>query len=332
MPPATPSPPVEIEPERAAAVQQLLLAWFDRLGRDLPWRSTRDPYAILVSEVMLQQTQVDRVIPRWYAWLDRFPTLQALAAASRSDVIRAWQGLGYNLRAVRLHEIARQAVERFGGCLPGTLDGLLALKGIGHYTAGAVACFAYGQPVALVDTNVRRVLGRVFLGLPLAGPEQERAVVEVAEQTLPAGEAYAWNQALMDLGARICTVHRPACLVCPLATACAAAPWMSAWPEQRRQRLREARATYATAQRRQSEESRYYRGRLVDAVRALEPGETASLGELAPRVGEGAARGLGGPDLAWLAGLARKLAADGLLSLRGDLAGDPAALRVTLPE
>src|ERR1051326_807312 len=145
-----------------ARVQAALVAWYRRQARDLPWRHTRDPYAILVSEVMLQQTQVERVIPKWHAWLARFPTLDDLASAPRSEAIRAWQGLGYNLRAVRLHAIATQAVAEFGGELPRSVEGLMQLKGIGRYTAGAVACFAYEQPVAMVDTNVRRVLSRVF--------------------------------------------------------------------------------------------------------------------------------------------------------------------------
>src|SRR5919202_6221608 len=126
------------DPRAVAAVQRRLLEWYAANARDLPWRRTRDPYAILVAEVMLQQTQVDRVIPRWHAWLERFPDFAALAAASRADAVRAWQGLGYNLRAVRLHAIACQVVAEHGGRLPRTLDGLLALKGIGRYTAGAV--------------------------------------------------------------------------------------------------------------------------------------------------------------------------------------------------
>src|SRR5262249_14231695 len=147
---------------RVARVQERLVAWYRKHARDLPWRRTRDPYAILVAEVMLQQTQVDRVIPKWHAWLERFPTLGDLAGAPRSEAIRAWQGLGYNLRAVRLHEIACQVVAEHGGTLPRNVAGLRALKGIGRYTAAAVACFAYEQPVAMVDTNVRRVLSRVF--------------------------------------------------------------------------------------------------------------------------------------------------------------------------
>src|SRR5919199_971616 len=134
---------VRLPEQKVRAVQAAVLAWYRQGHRDLPWRRTRDPYAILVSEVMLQQTQVERVLPKYVAWMERYPTLAALAAASRAEVIRSWAPLGYNLRAVRLHEIARQAVEQHGGRLPETMEGLLALKGIGRDTAGAVACFAF---------------------------------------------------------------------------------------------------------------------------------------------------------------------------------------------
>jgi A/G-specific adenine glycosylase len=207
--------------DRPRLVRDALLDWYRKHGRNLPWRHTRDPYAVLVSEVMLQQTQVERVLPKWHAWLGQFPTLEALAAASRADVIRAWSGLGYNLRAVRLHEIAKQALERFGGALPGTLPELLALKGIGRYTAGAVLCFAFEQPVAMVDTNVRRVLGRVFWGQPEAGADQARAIQRLADEVLSRDEPFAWNQALMDLGARYCTARRPRCHECPVCASCA---------------------------------------------------------------------------------------------------------------
>ncbi|HUY77131.1 MAG TPA: hypothetical protein VMV29_10195 [Ktedonobacterales bacterium] len=175
--------------ERRAQAHALLLAWYARDGRaTLPWRHTRDPYAVLVSEMMLQQTQVERVLPKYQAFLARFPTLSALAAAPTSEVIKEWAGLGYNLRAVRLHGIAQQAMER-GGALPDTLDGLLSLKGIGRYTAGAVACFGLGLPVATVDTNIRRVLWRVFQGIePATWPTGEpatRAILTLAEWALP---------------------------------------------------------------------------------------------------------------------------------------------------
>src|ERR1051326_1508665 len=196
-----------------ARVQAGPVAWYRQQARDLPWRHTRDPYAILVSEVMLQQTQVDRVIPKWFAWLARFPTLADLASEPRAQAIRAWQGLGYNLRAVRLHAIAAQAVAEFGGELPRNVTGLMRLKGIGRYTAAAVACFAYEQPVAMVDTNVRRVLSRVFAVDPTR-------VEAMAQLVVPTAEAYVWNQALRALGAPRCPPRQPLCLVCPLLSEC----------------------------------------------------------------------------------------------------------------
>ncbi len=172
-------------------MDRLLLDWFGESGRDLPWRRTRDPYAILVSEVMAQQTQVDRVVPRWEAWLRRWPTVESLAAASPADVIREWQGLGYNRRALNLHRAAQQVAAH------GWPDDLTELPGVGRYTADAVACFALGRDVLPVDVNVRRV--------------QERT-----------GHAFAARsaQALMDLGATVCLARIPRCDVCPLAAGC----------------------------------------------------------------------------------------------------------------
>ena len=229
--PTSPPDTLAATPEdeaRRERVHVALLAWYAAAGRDLPWRHTRDPYAVLVSEIMLQQTQVERVLPKYRELVERFPTLAALAAAPTAEVIRAWAPLGYNVRAVRLREIAVQAVERFGGALPPTLEGLLGLKGIGRYTAGAVACFAFGLPVATVDTNIRRVLWRVFRGVEPAewpaGQAAARAWLALAEWALPGDPAgaYDWQQALMDLGATICAGRRPACERCPLAAECAA--------------------------------------------------------------------------------------------------------------
>lgn len=176
-----------------AQAQTLLLAWYAQAGRDLPWRHTRDPYAILVSEIMLQQTQVERVLPKYYEFLRLFPTLAVLAEAPAADVIRAWAPLGYNVRAIRLRDIARQAVAEYDGRLPSTLDELLKLKGIGRYTAGAIACFAFGLPVATVDTNIRRVLWRLFRGIEPAewptGQAASRAHLALAGWALPAERA-----------------------------------------------------------------------------------------------------------------------------------------------
>jgi A/G-specific adenine glycosylase len=172
-------------------VRDLLLTWFRDNGRDLPWRRTNDPYAILVSEVMLQQTQVERVVPRWHAWLDRWPTVASLAAATPGDAIREWQGLGYNRRALNLHRAARSVARG------GWPDDLTELPGVGPYTAAAVAAFGFGRPVLPVDVNVRRV--------------QERT-----------GETFdpECAQALMDLGATICLARVPRCGICPLARVC----------------------------------------------------------------------------------------------------------------
>lgn len=188
---------------RAEAMQDAVLAWYSQNGRDLPWRRTRDPYAILVSEVMLQQTQVSRVVPRYQEWLKRWPTAEALAAAQLADVIRAWDGLGYNRRAVNLHRCAAIVAER--GSFPREPSQLEKLPGIGPYTAAAVACFAFGAQVAAPDTNARRVLGRAFGD---------------ADTPPPGGRAYEWNQALFDLGREVCIARRPRCDICPLATGC----------------------------------------------------------------------------------------------------------------
>jgi A/G-specific adenine glycosylase len=183
-------------------MDERLLAWYAANGRDLPWRRTRDPYAILVSEVMLQQTQVPRIVPRYEEWLERWPTAEALAAATPADVIRAWAGLGYNRRAVNLHRCAQRVAE-LGG-FPREPAELRKLPGIGPYTAAAIACFAFGAQVAAPDTNAVRVLER--LGRPGAAP--------------PEGRAYEWNQALFDLGREVCIARRPRCGQCPLADGC----------------------------------------------------------------------------------------------------------------
>ena len=184
-------------------LQASLLAWFGQNGRDLPWRRTRDPYAILVSEIMLQQTQVSRVVERWTAWLERWPTVDDLAGASAADVVRAWSGLGYNRRAINLQRAARAVAD--AGAFPRTVAGLRELPGIGPYTASAIACFAFGEQLTTVDVNVRRVLGRA-LGREDAPP--------------PPGQAWEWNQALFDLGATICLARVPRCEQCPLAARC----------------------------------------------------------------------------------------------------------------
>jgi A/G-specific adenine glycosylase len=210
-----------IEPKILATFQQELLAWYEREGRDLPWRKTEDPYAILVSEIMLQQTQVRTVIPYYHRFLEQYPTLEALAAAPLEEVKAITDPLGYKVRGERLKRIAETAVEYYGGTLPATEAELLALPGIGRYTAGAVRSFAFRHDAPILDTNVLRLVVRVF------DPPREgggalllRRLWALAEAIIPAGKGYLFNQALMDFGAQVCTARRPICLFCPLRPIC----------------------------------------------------------------------------------------------------------------
>jgi A/G-specific adenine glycosylase len=191
-------------------VEERLLEWYRANGRDLPWRRTRDPYAILVSEVMAQQTQVDRVVPRWERWLERWPTVESLAAASTADVIREWQGLGYNRRALALHHAAQQVAAH------GWPDDLTDLPGVGRYTAAAVAAQCDDADMIGIEVNVRRVCERVH-GARLSTTEAETAAVEIAAPRRGRDRLLA----LMDVGATICTARNPACDCCPIARDCA---------------------------------------------------------------------------------------------------------------
>ncbi|MEK6985945.1 MAG: A/G-specific adenine glycosylase [Candidatus Thermoplasmatota archaeon] len=199
-----------------------LLAWYRRTRRDLPWRQTSDPYAILVSEVMLQQTRVEVATPYFLRWMERFPTLQALAAADEQEVMAAWAGLGYYQRARNLQALAKQVVAKHGGRLPDAFAKLLELPGIGPYTAGAVASIAFGKRVPCVDGNVVRVASRI---LALRGPDSpalRRRIEAAAASWVPERAPGDWNQALMELGATVCLPRNPRCEECPVAAACAA--------------------------------------------------------------------------------------------------------------
>jgi A/G-specific adenine glycosylase len=203
-----------------------LLAWYDSNGRSLPWRKTDDPYHILVSEIMLQQTQVDRVLPKYHEWLQKYPSFEVLADAPEADVAQTWYPLGYNIRPRRLQAIAREAVTRFDGKLPADEETLLSFKGIGAYTAGAIRSFAFRERAAILDTNVARVLFRVFIGRgsPKAHATK-RTLWKISAALVPRRRAFDFNQALMDFGAMLCTARKPKCLVCPMASMCAAFPF-----------------------------------------------------------------------------------------------------------
>lgn len=200
-----------------------LLKWYDEFGRDLPWRRTSDPYRILVSEIMLQQTQVDRVIPKYHEFLEKYPTLKDLAAAEPEAVRETWYPLGYNVRPYRLHGIAREAVAEYGGRIPRGARQLQSLKGIGRYTSGAIRAFAFHEDAPIVDTNVMRVLHRVFLGT--GDPKKQKSTLwAMSEALIPKGKGYDFNQALMDFGAVTCTARNPYCLYCPMRDFCKAYP------------------------------------------------------------------------------------------------------------
>jgi A/G-specific adenine glycosylase len=214
-----------------------LLAWYRRHGRALPWRETRDPYRILTSEIMLQQTQVERVLPKYHEWLERYPSFEALAAAPEIDAVRTWYPLGYNIRPRRLHAIAREAVAAYGGALPDDEERLRSFKGIGPYTAGAVLSFAFEKRAAFLDTNVARVLHRVFIGRgdPRTHAAKKR-LWRLSWTVLPHRHVFDFNQALMDLGATVCSARQPKCEPCPMSRRCVSYPFTPKAPARRRAR------------------------------------------------------------------------------------------------
>jgi A/G-specific adenine glycosylase len=217
------APQPVIPPAARQRFRRQLLTWYRKHGRDLPWRKTDDPYHILVSEIMLQQTQVDRVLPKYREWLEKYPSFEALAAAPAREVTATWYPLGYNIRPRRLQSIAREAVTRFGGQLPSDQDTLLSFKGIGEYTAGAIRSFAFRERAAILDTNVARVLSRVFLGG--GDPKQHalrRTLWGLSAVLVPYRHAFDFNQALMDFGATVCVARKPRCARCPLRRQCRA--------------------------------------------------------------------------------------------------------------
>jgi A/G-specific adenine glycosylase len=274
--------------------------WYRRHGRSLPWRGESDPYRIILSEIMLQQTQVSRVLAAYPRFLRRFPSMRSLAQAPKRDVILAWRGMGYNNRAVRLHALASVIVRR-GMSIPETAESLLELPGIGKYTAYAILASVHGLPVPVVDVNIRRLLSRVFWRMPsTAEMRSEREIWRTAEEILPRRRVYDWNQALMDLGATICTARRPSCPACPLGSVCASRTTMQQAAPAPRKSEPELRGI----------PDRIYRGRVVEALRNSGRGSSAgALGrtidpEFSPR------------DATWLVNLLKGLERDGLIRVR----------------
>jgi A/G-specific adenine glycosylase len=282
------------------------LSWYRKHSRALSWRDTTDPYEILVSEVMLQQTQVSRVQEKLPAFLEKFPTFSALARSTTSDVVRAWQGMGYNSRAVRLQNLARTLRDNYGGTLPETIDELQSLPGIGPYTAHAVSCFAMMKPVPLVDVNIRRVFSRIFWKMhSLSGLRTEREIWVLAKKVL-ARNAYLWNQALMDLGATICTSRKPLCAYCPVARQCAS------------RGLGRLKAAGLSAPDRRPEPmydgipQRIWRGKIVQKLRDLDGMQSVSM----QRLGKSIRQNFRRSELPWLVSVVDRLRNDGLVAVR----------------
>lgn len=257
---------------RIGAFRRRLLDWYARNGRgDLPWRRCRDPYRTLVSEFMLQQTQADRVAGRFETFVAAFPNVGALAAAPTSDVLRAWKGLGYNARAIRLKGVAAEVVRRYGGALPRETPQLLALPGVGPYTAAAIRAFAFDLDDAPMDTNVRRVVRRSCFGGSGVPP---KALQAQARLLMPPGRGHDWSSAMMDLGAAVCTARAPRCAACPVQTLCVAASTVALFEGAETERKPAVRRTPFR------QTVRYARGRIVDRLRELAPEERISLLDL----------------------------------------------------
>ena len=276
-----------------------VLKWFARQGRKLPWRGIASPYRILVSEIMLQQTQVTRVLMKYPGFLQRFPSLRSLARARQRDVVVAWEGLGYNNRAVRLHQCVRAVRDNHGGRIPAEYDALISLPGIGQYTANALLSSAFGQHVPIVDVNVKRFLSRVFWTMSSTGEmKSEKEIWRRASDVLPATDVYRWNQALMDIGATICTARQPRCNQCPVATLCTSRALMR----------HDSPSSLKREPSLDGIPNRIYRGRIINALRYRRRIHTELLGKMIyERYG-----GRNGP---WLHGLLAGLEKDGLITV-----------------
>ncbi len=279
-----------------------ILQWYRRQGRELPWRDLTDPYPVLVSEVMLQQTQVSRVLLKFPTFMALFPSLRRLAGASQRDVVRAWQGMGYNNRAVRLHRLAQLVVENHGGNIPDNLPALRSFPGVGKYTAHAMMAFAFRKRVPLVDINVRRVLSRVLWRISdTAVLKAEEEIWEAAHSLLPSAHTYEWNQALMDLGATICTARAPKCPACPVNRECRSSGRIKR-SSPRRKRPDPSRKGVP---------NRVYRGRIVETLRSRPRGLALH------RLGRLIADDFQDADLRWLSAIVAALADDGLVRVKG---------------
>lgn len=290
-----------------ASFSTRLLAWYRNHGRDLPWRNTMDPYAIFMSELMLQQTQVDRVIPLWEEWLRVFPTWQDLAQAKTPQLLHAWAGLGYNRRALYAREAAQEIITQG---IPQTEAAWRKLKGVGPYMAAALAAFISHERALVIDTNVRRVMGRVFLGHPFPAPAEDAAIFPLLEEHTPhRGRHWDIPQALMDLASQVCTNTKPACSQCPLRELCHARHLFEAQPDLRKQR----QAPRETIREGKDFPDRIYRGRLLAWIREHGPMPIAHLGHKVDPT-------YTAHDADWIHSMLQRMEKDGLISLEGPIA------------
>lgn len=290
-------------PKKIGKFHRLLLRWYRSNKRPLPWRKTRNPYHILVSEIMLQQTQVSRVLQKYPGFLRRFPTLHKLAHASTAEVVQAWRGMGYNNRAVRLRDFARQVVQSHEGKIPNDANTLQTLPGIGKYTAHALACFAFGKEVPVVDVNVSRVLSRIFFRMRHpADLKESKTMWRLAECILPKHRAADWNQALMDLGATYCTARKPLCAECPVSVACASRATLRFSDRERRENKKEKLYRGFPI--------RIYRGRIIEHLRNVPA--TIEVGKLGGFVKGNFSQ----KELPWLSSILHKLRNERLVELR----------------
>ncbi|MGE3961050.1 MAG: A/G-specific adenine glycosylase [Dehalococcoidia bacterium] len=296
----------DVPPARARALQRRLLAWYDEHEQPFPWRTAADPYAAMVAAVAAQQTQMSRVLEIYDRWMAAFPTLADLAAADRAEVLRVWGRAGYPRRAANLHEAARVCVEHHGGALPRDRDAILALPGVGPFTAAIIQTFGFGDDAAAVDTNIVRVLGRVVAGdLQPAKETPPGVIAALAERLLPRGEGARWNPALMDYGARVC-LPRPRCEDCVVAGLCAARPRFAAGET----------AEPVRAQGAWHGSDRMWRGRILQVLRDLPAatGHATTIAALMRRVQPGDERRR-------VRALLDALAADGLAWVEGPRCG-----------
>jgi A/G-specific adenine glycosylase len=304
-------------PKNVAGLRRRILQWYRRNGRAFLWRRTDDPYTILVSEIMLQQTQAARVEEKLPAFLKEFPTLKRLARSTKGDVLRAWRGMGYNNRAVRLRDLARSVLEQHQGRLPEEPELLDRLPGIGRYTAHAIACFAFRKRVPVVDVNILRLFSRLFWRMKDHSERKNLDEVwELAGRIVP-DDAWSWNQSVMELGSTICTAAKPDCARCPVKEFCASV------------HLEKERPARAIGSRREKPEPSYkgiprrlWRGRMVEALRNVREGRSISLDDL----GKAIKPDFSAHEADWLTELVNRLAEDGVVRT----AGSPGKLRVAL--